>query len=214
MIKYIKGAIKNISNPGVSLLALIDQESSVDRRARVYRQAKVFRSKVGAYTYICSNTQLVNAQVGKFCSIASGCVVGMGTHTLDMISTSPIFTEKDNATSASWCDISVGIHPFKRVEVGNDVWIGERAMIMGGVTIGDGAVIGAGAIVTKDVPSYAIVVGVPARIIRYRFPQDIKEKLDEIQWWDLDESILRNNISLFQLNKLSIETIKTLSNAN
>ena len=84
--------------------------------------------------------------------------------------------------------------------IGNDVWIGENAVILGGISIGDGAVIGAGAIVTKDVPPYTIVGGVPAKKIRSRFPDDIVKMLLKIQWWNLEEDILKENIYFFQQN--------------
>jgi hypothetical protein len=73
-------------------------------------------------------------------------------------------------------------------EIGNDVWIGDRAFIMAGVRIGDGAVVAAGAVVTKDVPPYAVVGGVPARIIKYRFDQPTVDKLLELKWWRYDIS--------------------------
>ena len=75
--------------------------------------------------------------------------------------------------------------------IGNDVWIGAKAIIRSGVTIGDGAVIGAGAVVTKDVPPYAIVAGVPAKIIRYRFDEELRKALLAAKWWDRDMTELR-----------------------
>ena len=86
------------------------------------------------------------------------------------------------------------------MNIGNDVWIGANAMILGGITIGDGAIIGAGAVVTKDIPPYAIVGGIPARIIRYRFPNDVINALLSSQWWNLSENILKSNIKVFQSN--------------
>lgn len=206
MINYIKGLFKNLFKKNISLFTIIDGESFVNSKAKTYRFVKIFRSKVGAYTYICNSSQLVCAEVGKYCSIAPGCQIGNATHTLNFLSTSPIFTEKRNATGTSWVNENL-TNPFLPVKIGNDVWIGARAMVMGGVKIGNGAVIGAGAIVTKDVPPYAICVGVPAKVVRYRFPQEIIEKLEKINWWDWPEEVVRERISLFQKPNLEVKDI-------
>ena len=136
-------------------------------------------------------------------------MIGMGHHTLDNLSTSPLFTEKHNATGHSWTE-KHDVYPFKKIVVGHDVWIGSGVMVVGGVTIGNGAVIAAGAVVTKDVPPYAVVGGVPAKIIKYRFSESIIEKLEEIQWWDLPEDILKNNISLFQKEDFTVSELEKL----
>lgn len=197
MLKYLLGLLLNLFNPAVSLFAKIDNRSRVSRKAKVYGRVQVSNSTIGDYSYVGRNSRVIHADVGKFCSIAGGTNVGMGTHTLDKISTCPIFTEARNATKHSWVDVSTE-NPFRRVTVGNDVWIGVRVMIMGGVTIGDGAVIGAGSIVTKDVPPYAVVVGVPAKIIRYRFSEEQIKKLLKNPWWNRTEEELKEQISLFQ----------------
>ncbi len=197
MIKYIIGFIENLLNPAVSLFAKIDNKSKVSRKAKVYGHVQVTHSTMGDYSYIGRNSRIIHAEIGKFCSIASETKIGMGTHTLDKISTSPIFTEAKNGTKHSWVNESA-VNPFKRVIVGNDVWIGVRTMVMGGVKIGDGAVIGAGSIVTKDIPPYAVVAGVPAKVIRYRFPQEQIEALMSHPWWELPEDKLREHIDLFQ----------------
>lgn len=197
MIKYLLGFLINLFNPAVSFFAKIDNKSRISRKAKVYGHVQVTHSTMGDYSYVGRNSRVIHAEIGKFCSIASETKIGMGTHTLDKISTSPIFTEAKNGTKHSWVNESA-VNPFKRVIVGNDVWIGVRTMVMGGVKIGDGAVIGAGSIVTKDIPPYAVVAGVPAKVIRYRFPQEQIEALMSNPWWELPEDKLREHIDLFQ----------------
>ena len=96
------------------------------------------------------------------------------------------------------------------VYVGNDVWIGSHVLINGGVTIGNGAVIGAGAVVVKNVPPYAVMGGVPAKVIRYRFSEDMIAKLEEIHWWNMSEDFLKSKIDVFQNENISMDDIKAL----
>ena len=209
MLKYLLGFFLNLFNRGVSLFALVDNRSSVSRKAKVYAHTKVSMSVIGDYSYVGRRSSLVMAEIGKYCSIAGDSTIGMGNHTLRYLSTSSLFTEKRNGTGASWCD-SQSLIPYKKITIGNDVWIGTHSMILGGVKIGDGAVIGAGAVVTKDVPPYAIVGGVPAKIIRYRFSQEIIKQLLDIQWWNLPEHLLKEKINLFQTDNITVETIEKL----
>lgn len=122
-------------------------------------------------------------RVGSFCSIANEVVIfGGGEHRTDWVTTFPLRIAFDDPLARK-----DGIPASKgETKIGNDVWIGFRAMVLSGVTIGDGAVIGAGAIVTVDVPPYAIVAGNPARVIRYRFSPNEIEKLLALRWWDWD----------------------------
>ena len=85
----------------------------------------------------------------------------------------------------------------QKVIIKNDVWIGANSVIMPNITIGNGAIIGAGAVVTKDVPDYAIVAGVPAKIIKYRFSQDIIDRLLILQWWNMDPKVIKKHIDLW-----------------
>lgn len=122
-------------------------------------------------------TQLL---IGKYCSIAKGVNIFLGgEHRTDWVTTYPF--------SALWPEAKhIPGHPKSKgnVIIGNDVWIGALSCILSGVQIGDGAVVGAGALVTKDVPPYAIVGGNPAKIIRYRFDEATIEALLQIRWWD------------------------------
>lgn len=197
MKKYILGFLKNLFNPAVSFFAKIDNLSKVDKKAKIYRKATVFNSKIGSYSYLAKRSSAVYAEIGKFCSIGHGSNIGLGHHTLDKLSTSPIFTEKHNGTGHSWSNHSTE-YPYKKIIIENDVWIGSRVMVMGGVKIGNGAVVAAGSIVTKDVPPYAVVAGVPAKIIKYRFSEKIITELLQIKWWNFSENKLRNNLDLFQ----------------
>lgn len=206
-LHFITGFIKNLFNSHISCLAFVSSNNEVDVKATIYRGVKIKGSKVGAYTYISANTDVENAEIGKFCSISDHCRIGMGEHNTNQISTSPIFTEAYNATKFQWTDRDINAAPMKKAIIGNDVLVGSHALVLGGVVIGNGAVVAAGAVVTKDVPPYAVVGGVPARVIKYRFSQDIIEKLQEMQWWDWTEEKLKTNIGFFQKKDLRLEDL-------
>lgn len=209
MIKYLLGWLKFLFQTSVSKLSIIDNKSSFHITTHIYRFTHIVNSKIGKYTYIGIGNKIIHSDIGNFCSIASDVNIGLEEHTLQNISTSPIFTEVHNATGHSWIKQSAFI-PFKRTYIGNDVWIGSRALIKSGIKIGNGAVIAAGAVVTKDVPPYAIVGGVPAKIIKYRFSEDIINELQKSEWWNLpDETIIRH-LQLFQKNNYTIEDIKSI----
>lgn len=94
--------------------------------------------------------------------------------------------------------------------MGNDVWVGCNSVLISGVKVGDGAIIGAGAVVTKDIPPYAIVVGVPARVIKYRFDEEVRERLLQIKWWNWDDEKIKRNIGFFKsdINMELLDRIK------
>ena len=138
------------------------------------------------YTFINHSTQIdTNCRyIGKFCSISHGVKIGLGPHPLNFFSTSPVFYEPYRGFVDK--QLYNEFEDKGYTEIGNDVLIGANAIILAGVKVGNGAVIGAGSIVTKNVPPYAVVAGNPAKVIKYRFSDEIIEKLENLKWWDLD----------------------------
>lgn len=132
-------------------------------------------SSIGCNNYIGNNVRICASKIGNYCSIAPNVTIGPGEHTLYNISTKVSVMEK--------AGMKVDLIK-KQLLIGSDVWIGANAVILRGVTVGNGAVIAAGAVVNKDVPSYAIVGGVPAKIIKFRFNDEIIKKLKESKWYD------------------------------
>ena len=182
----------------------------MDKSVVVYRGVKIKGSLVGRHSYIGNNTDVENAEIGSFCSIADHCRIGMASHTLDKLSTSPIFTLRVNGCQEQWTDKDIESEKNDRAYLGNDVWVGSHVLVNGGVHIGDGAVIGAGAVVVKDIPPYAIAVGVPAKVIRYRFPEDVIAQLEELKWWNLPDEKLKEHIAVFQKEDVTIEDLEKL----
>lgn len=146
-------------------------------------------------------------RIGKFCSIACGAkfLFNSANHTLSSLSTYPfpLFFEEWGLEKK---DITKAWDHKGDIVIGNDVWIGYEAVILAGVTIGDGAIIGTRAVVTKDVPPYTIVGGVPAKPIKRRFPEEIISALLEIQWWNWSEERIARNIGAIQSG--NIEQLK------
>ena len=158
---------------------------------------------IGKYTYINSGF-IYSCWIGKFCSIGHNVSIGPGEHWVDRVSTFPV-----NNIVCGVKDPSE-FKPGKITKIGNDVWIGNNAVILQGKTVGDGAIVAAGAVVTKDVPPYAIVAGVPARIIKYRFDNETIEKLLQLGWWDKDIIWIKENIALFHTSITTLDDINDL----
>lgn len=169
--------------------------SVIDKKAAVGNGAVIVNSTIGKYSYIYGSS-LIETDMGAFCSIAAGCSIGGGKHPTDWVSTSPVFYKGRNVLCKNYSQNVFS--EYARTTIGNDVWIGAKCMIKGGITIGDGAIIGMGSVVTHDVPPYEIWAGNPAKCIRKRFDDEIVSKLLQLQWWNWDEEKLHQYGDLFQ----------------
>lgn len=146
---------------------------------------------IGSYTYFRNGRISALRSIGRYCSVGPGVLIGEGNHPTSWLSTHP-FQYGGPASLPFWhetkdfegqIDRPAAIVKTPPV-IGNDVWIGANAVILRGVNIGDGAIVAGGAMVTKDVAPYEIVGGVPAKHIRFRFPKEIIDRLQQAQWWD------------------------------
>lgn len=143
-------------------------------------------AQIGNNNYIAPHAVINNCRIGNYCSIGPGCMLGLGEHDLNAISTCPKVGNGDG-------DMTLfGKDGATRIE--NDVWIGANAVVKQGVCVATGAVIGAGAVVTKDVPPYAIVVGAPAKILRYRFSEEQIAEIQASQWWNEDKENAKRKV--------------------
>lgn len=176
--------------------AQVSLECNLEGDVVIGSNASINKCSIGKYSYVAAKTTINYCHIGKFCSIGHDVKIGLGIHpTKKFVSSSPAFYSKNFHNSFVEEDIFT---EFQLVEIGNDVWIGDRSLILGGVKIGDGAIIGAGAVVVKDVAPFSIVGGVPAKEIRKRFTDGQINFLLDFRWWDKDEKWLRSNAHLFR----------------
>lgn len=163
--------------------------STIDKSSKICSASNIINVEMGKYSYIGNNCTVVNASIGSFCSIADYCSIGLARHPIEWVSTSSVFHEGRNILSKNFSN-----HRLKeqeRILIGNDVWIGSMSLIKEGVQVGNGAVIGMGSVVTKNVDPYTIVAGNPAKPIRKRFDHEVIEKIESTIWWDLKDSDLK-----------------------
>jgi phosphonate metabolism protein (transferase hexapeptide repeat family) len=173
----------------------------------------ISESSIGDYTYTAGDASIIYSTVGKFCSIASHVRLNPGNHPMHRVTQHHMtyrrrmfgFGDTDDDAFFDW-------RRAHHVTIGNDVWIGHGAIVMPGVSVGDGAVIGSGAVVTKDIAKYTIVGGVPAKVIRERFPREIAKRIAATRWWDWPRALLEerfddlNDVERF-LALYGVETI-------
>lgn len=154
-------------------------------------RTRLAECRMGDYAYVVNDADIIYTEIGPFCSIASHVRINPGNHPLERVALNH-FTYRSSAYGLG--EDEAGFFDWRRsrpVTLGADVWVGHGAIILPGVTVGTGAAIGAGAVVTKDVPDFAIVVGNPARVLRFRFAPDLCAALRRIAWWHWPQERLR-----------------------
>lgn len=183
--RIIKRIILNIIAEDIERISIkkVICNAKIANTAKLYSPYSVVDSSISDYSYVAQNSHIDLTEIGKFCSIGPNIVCGWGIHPLNGISTAPIFysTLKQNGITLSTKD---KVKERRAIKIGNDVFIGMNVSILDGVSIGDGAVVGAGAVVIENIPPYAIAVGIPARVVKYRFNEKTIQKLLSIKWWD------------------------------
>ncbi len=182
--------------------------SNLAGHVRVNRMNHIYKTSLGSHTYTGQNTVIMDAKIGNFCSIAWNITIGAAEHDFNKITTHAFLYNQYDHIRPEEKDEAYDRFE-KEIVIGNDVWIGANAIILRGVNVSDGAVIGAGAVVTKDVPPYAIVAGNPAKVIKYRFSDEMIKELLELKWWNFTDDKIQELYPYFDKD-LTIESLKEL----
>lgn len=191
---------------GASLFSIWDKASKISPKTYLAPGARITSSTVGNYSRLRHFCTIHFTSMGKFSVIGKGSRIGLGRHPLNLISTNLIFYKK-NQIRNDWAK-GIVFEEYKKIHIGSDVWIGENSTVMGGVTIGDGAVVAARSVVTKDVPPYAIVAGIPAKVVKYRFDKITIDKLLEIEWWNLPDHLIEEKLKAFTIFDINHDILK------
>lgn len=203
-------------------------DSVMDAGAAVAHHGSVRRSTVGRYSSIGRYSKVCDARIGAFCSISWDCTIGAHKHPMANATTHHFpFTARFGGASLDrqqdlWRSNTGSAlpsaprgrypRPGKGTVIGNDVWVSANAVVLDGVRVGDGAVIGAGAVVTEDVEPYSVVFGVPALVVRRKFSDDLCSALVQVKWWDWPDELLIEHIELFQV-PITAEIVERLEAA-
>lgn len=175
------------------------KNSQLDENIVFHKNVRVFSSTVGKHTYIAPDSTISHAYIGRYCSIGQDVTIGLYRHpSKEFISSYPAFYSVGNP---GCCESFVEKNKFNEdplsTIIGNDVWVCNNSILIGGIRVGDGAIIAAGSVVTKDVPPYAVVGGNPARLIRYKFCSEEISFLLATSWWDWPDEIVKKYADYF-----------------
>lgn len=200
IITKFKRKITNKRNDQMILSAIASSKAKYGRKVLIDVNTYVSDDvEIGDYSYVNRNSSIESCKIGKFCSISSNVYISPFNHDYGFVTTHPFVYNKlykmvdnDNARLEINKEITI---------IGNDVWIGLNAIIRRGVKIGDGSVIGAGAVVVCDIPQYQIWGGVPAKFIKNRFDETVSNVLRKMQWWDWDYNMIKQRVSSFRCPK-------------
>ena len=199
-------SLKKLTHKYISFSAYWDTKSRFSKTSALGGFARLYNVRLGNYSSVRDKSKVMNAEIGNYSVIAKECLIGVGVHPTNYLTCHSIFYK-----NSPW-----GFHPewvkpienvAKTTHIGNDVWIGARSLVMDGVTIGDGAIVAAGSVVAKDVPPFAIVGGAPAKLIRYRFPQEMIDRLEDIKWWNLPDEKITEKVDLFHVANPTIDDV-------
>lgn len=199
----------------VSIKAKIGDDVLLEGGNSIGENAFLEHTYMGYGSYVGDHVDITGCKIGRFCCIAPDVKRIKGTHPVHFVSMHPAFFSPNHPCKVSFVkeqkfnDYRFADDKFNIV-IGNDVWIGTGAVLIDGITIGDGAVIMAGAVVTKDVPAYAMVGGVPAKVIKYRFSEEVIRKLMEFKWWNKDINWIKENADKFDDVNTTIALLEEL----
>lgn len=201
---YLRFKYKNadIKSYNVSKDIILKKKVAIGKKVYISNNVKIDK-----YSYCNSNFNWSiiesNVSIGKFCSIGPGVSIGLGNHNYNYLSTHPfLYNKKYGFISSNKPHSTSQDDEHKETIIGNDVWIGANSNIKRGVKIGNGVVIAMNSVVTHDIPDYSIVAGIPAKIIKYRFSEEIIKKILEDPWWEKNETELKANLNkMYDINE-------------
>ncbi|WP_253944565.1 DapH/DapD/GlmU-related protein [Pseudogemmobacter hezensis] len=185
---------QTIVSPEASL-----RETVLGQSCEVLERSRIEYSSLGDYSYVGQDCMISDSEIGRFCAIAATVRIGAPNHPMQRASQHRFtYCPEYYAAGQSRDQAFFAARRAARVVIGNDVWIGHGVIVLPGLRIGDGAVLAAGAVVTKDVAPWSIIAGVPGRHVKYRFPAEVRASLARIAWWDWPMAQIMANLAGFR----------------